>query len=204
MSNPRPGFDRRMTKDEINACPVTRWEGPVELVRSAGELAAAVRALEQESVLGFDTETRPAFTKGRKYSPSLLQLAAADRVFLFQLRRCGPAKPLLALLADPGIVKAGVSLAYDLRELQSLAPFQPAGFAGLGRMARQRGIKNQGLRGLAAVLLGIRISKSAQTSNWARDELSRRQIRYAATDAWVGREIYFRLQQIKPVSAKGR
>ena len=52
------------------------------------------------------------------------------------------------------------------------------------------GIKNHGLRGLAAVFLGIRISKGAQTSNWSRDVLTRQQIQYAATDAWVGRKLY--------------
>ncbi len=172
----RPGFDRRMTKEEINACPVAGWEGPVEIVRSKAEAEAAARLLEHEPVLGFDTETRPAFKKGQKYAPALLRLLSA-----------------------PEIVKAGVSLAYDLRELQAMVPFRPAGFAGLGRMARERGVRNQGLRGLAAVLLGIRITKSAQTTNWARNELTPAQVRYAATDAWVGREIYFRLQKIAPV-----
>jgi len=198
----RPGFDRRMTRDEINACPVARWDGPVDIVRTRAEAEAAVRQLEREPVLGFDTETRPAFKKGQKYSPALLQLAAADRVFLFQLHHCGLCRPLLQLLAAPEITKAGVSLAYDLRELQTMAPFQPAGFTGLGRMARERGVMNQGLRGLAAVLLGIRITKSAQTTNWARNELTPAQIRYAATDAWVGREIFFRLQEIAPVKGK--
>jgi ribonuclease D len=191
-----------MTRDEINACPVARWDGPVDIVRTRAEAEAAVRQLEREPVLGFDTETRPAFKKGQKYSPALLQLAAADRVFLFQLHHCGLCRPLLQLLAAPEITKAGVSLAYDLRELQTMAPFQPAGFTGLGRMARERGVMNQGLRGLAAVLLGIRITKSAQTTNWARNELTPAQIRYAATDAWVGREIFFRLQEIAPVKGK--
>ena len=63
----------------------------------------------------------------------------------------------------------------------------------LAALARARGIKAQGLRSLAASLLGFRISKSAQCSNWERDELSPQQIRYAATDAWVGRELYARL-----------
>ena len=203
-ANPRPGFDRRMTREEINGCPVASSQGPVDIIRTPEERAAAVRRLKQESVLGLDTETRPAFTKGRKFPPALLQLAGRDRVFLFQLRNCGLSGSLLELLSDEKIIKAGVSLDFDLRELRQLHEFQPAGFIELGTMARRRGIKNQGLRGLAAVLLGIRITKSARTSNWARRELTAQQIRYAATDAWVGREIYFRLLTLDPLPDSGR
>jgi ribonuclease D len=192
----RPGFDRRMTREEINRCPVARWEGPVEVVRSEKQLNRAAEELGRERVLGFDTETRPAFKKGQKYSPALVQLAGEKRVYLFQLRHCGFREPLAALLADPAIIKAGVSLAYDLKELRALAPFNAAGFTELADLAGQKGIKNNGLRGLAAVVLGLRITKSAQTTNWARKELTESQIRYAATDAWVGRELYFRLLEL--------
>ena len=43
---------------------------------------------------------------------------------------------------------------------------------------------------LTALLLGFRISKSAQTSNWDSDQLNEKQISYAATDAWVCLKIY--------------
>jgi ribonuclease D len=186
----RAGFDRRMSKDEINACPIKRWTGKITVVRNKKELAAAMRRLAGQSLLGFDTETRPAYTKGESYLPSLLQLAGDKEVFIFQLKHLGLALPLRKILADPAIIKAGVSLDYDISELNKLARFKAAGFADLGKLAKKAGIKNHGLRGLAAVYLGFRISKGAQTSNWARDVLTRQQIQYAATDAWVGRELY--------------
>ena len=34
------------------------------------------------------------------------------------------------------------------------------------------------------------MTKSARTSNWARQTLTAKQVTYAATDAWVGRELY--------------
>ncbi|PLX48263.1 MAG: 3'-5' exonuclease domain-containing protein 2 [Desulfobulbaceae bacterium] len=191
----RPGFDRRMSKNEINACPMRGWTGPVCLVRQPDELEAAVSRLAGQSLLGFDTETRPAYRKGESYSPSLLQLATAHEVFIFQFRELGLAKPLRDLLADPAIIKAGVGLDYDIRELNKMAPFKAAGFVDLADVAKKAAIKNHGLRGLAAVLLGFRISKGAQTSNWARQTLSPQQIHYAATDAWVGRRIYLALHQ---------
>jgi ribonuclease D len=151
--------------------------------------------LAGHTLLGFDTETRPAYKKGESYLPSLLQLACADEVFIFQLKHLGLARPLRGILADPAIIKAGVSLDYDIRELKKLSRFKAAGFADLGNLARKAGIKNHGLRGLAAVFLGFRIPKGAQTTNWARDVLTPQQIQYAATDAWVGRRLYLALEQ---------
>ncbi|HSR36500.1 MAG TPA: 3'-5' exonuclease [Desulfurivibrionaceae bacterium] len=187
-----------MTKEEINACPMRQWTGAVRVVRSTTELAEAVERLTAHTLLGFDTETRPTFSVGESYPPSLLQLACEEEVFLFQLKPLGLPQPLCELLADPGIIKAGVSLKDDIRALNQLASFQAGGFVDLGQRAKAADIKNHGLRGLAAVLLGFRIAKGAQTSNWANDQLSPQQIRYAATDAWVGRELYLAMSQEAP------
>ena len=186
----RPGFDRRMSKDEINGCPIKRWNGRTSVIRNKDALVTAVDRLAGHNLLGFDTETRPAYTKGENYLPSILQLASNDEVFIFQLKHLGLAKPLREILSDSAIIKAGVSLDFDIRELKKLSPFKAAGFRDLGDLARKAGIMNHGLRGLAAVFLGIRISKGAQTSNWAKDVLTPQQIQYAATDAWVGRRLY--------------
>jgi len=191
----RPGFTRRMEKEEINVCPMAQWTGPVSVVRTSQELAAAMAKLAGQTVLGFDTETRPAYTVGESYPPSLLQLAGETEVFIFQLKVLGLAQPLRDLLADPAIIKSGVSLEYDIRELKKIGDFKAAGFVDLGDLAKKTGIKNHGLRGLAAVLLGFRISKGAQTSNWANAELAPHQIMYAATDAWVGRQLYLALNK---------
>ncbi len=190
----RPGFDRPMRKEEINNCPIRRWTGPVSVIRSKDELETAMEKLSGHTLLGFDTETRPAYTKGESYPPSLLQLASEQEVFIFQLKHLGLTGPLRDLLADPKVTKAGVSLKYDISELKKLAHFKAAGFADLGEIAKKAGIKNHGLRGLAAVLLGFRIGKGAQTSNWAKDVLTPQQIQYAATDAWVGRKLHLALE----------
>jgi len=186
----RPGFDRRMSKDEINGCPIKRWNGRTSVIRNKDDLVTAMDRLAGHNLLGFDTETRPAYTKGESYLPSILQLASNDEVFIFQLKHLGLAKPLREILSDSAIIKAGVSLDFDIRELKKLSPFKAAGFRDLGDLARKAGIMNHGLRGLAAVFLGVRISKGAQTSNWAKDVLTPQQIQYAATDAWVGRRLY--------------
>ena len=187
---------KKISKEAINDLPLARWQGPVRVIATAEEARLAAQQCQSEHLLGFDTETRPAFRKGQSFPPSLLQLATADEVFLFQLRHVGLPGALLRLLGDPAVVKAGVGLDFDLKSLQDLRPFQPRGFVDLARVARQKGIRNNGLRGLAAAVCGIRISKSARTTNWANDLLTPQQIRYAATDAWIGRELFLRLDSL--------
>ena len=193
---PPPAMAARISKEDINLLPLGSWEGPVVVVQRVDDLEPALARLTSADLLGFDTETRPAFRKGQSFPPSLLQLATADEVFLFQLSRVGLPGGLLKLLSDPDILKAGVGLDFDLKSLQDLRPFQPRGFVDLARVARQKGIRNNGLRGLAAAVCGIRISKSARTTNWANDLLTPQQIRYAATDAWIGRELFLRLDSL--------
>lgn len=189
---------KKISKEAINDLPLARWQGPVRVIATAEEARLAAQQCHSEHLLGFDTETRPAFRKGQKFMPSLLQLATSEAVLLFQVQACGLVPPLLEILADAAIIKAGVAPSFDLHSLQELAPFSPAGFVDLSTMARQRAIKNHGLRGLAALVCGVRISKSARTSNWANPQLSPQQIQYAATDAWISREIYLALQ-VRPI-----
>ena len=187
----------RMTKDEINLRPLRKYQGCIHVIKNSQQVERAVKQLEKESVLGFDTETRPSFRAGQHYLPSVLQLAGAEAAYIFQLRHCRLRKPLCGLLANPKIIKAGVALDYDVQELNRLAPFEGAGFVDVGEWAKQAGCMNHGLRGLAALLLGFRVSKKSQTSNWSQKTLTRAQVEYAATDAWVGRELYTRLEQLR-------
>jgi len=190
----RPGFDRRMTREEINQLPIRRYDGAIEVVRTPEELGAAITQLRKEKVLGFDTETRPTFKKGEAYMPSLVQLTGRRVTYIFQLRHLKFPRLLRELLSDSRIIKAGVALDQDIRMLKQLRSFKAGGVVDVARAAKRAGIKNHGLRGLAAVLLGFRISKSAQVSNWARKNLTPAQVVYAATDSWVSREIYFCLK----------
>ena len=188
---------RPLTKDEINALPMTTYEGPVRVVCSNEELEDALEALSGESLLGLDTETRPSFRRGKAYATALLQLAGAHEVVLIRLKQVDFAPALVALLEHPGIIKAGVAIGDDMKGLQRLHPFTPAGHADLSQLARSLGLASFGLRPLAAALLRCRISKGAQCSNWENTTLTSTQIRYAATDAWIGREIYLRLAALR-------
>lgn len=163
------------------------------MVDSDVKMGAAVRTLGSEKVLGFDTETRPAFKVGESYPPSLVQLAMSDRVYIFQLSHIKSYEPLAGILADTKVLKAGIAVDDDIKKLKNVFSHGASGFVELARMAAMAGIKNAGIRGLAALLFGFRISKQTRCSSWAAPTLTQAQIVYAATDAWICREIYFAL-----------
>jgi len=202
-TNGRPGFDRRMTRDEINALPIRRFERTVRVIRTREEMGEALDRLQREKILGFDTESRPSFKKGESYPPSLIQFAGQRSVYLFQLRHLKFPRSLREILSSPRIIKAGAALDDDIRKLKELGSFKEAGFVDLGSLAREMEIKNHGLRGLSAVLLGFRISKKSQCSNWARDVLAPAQVGYAAMDAWVSRELYLHMKKLQKKRKSG-
>jgi len=190
-------FRRTDGGGDVNELPIRRYEGEVCLIESPADLERAMADLRQESVVGLDTETRPSFRKGESHLPCLVQVATARAVYLFPLQRMDFSRPLAELLADPLIVKAGVSLAHDLRQLKLVFPFEQAAVVDLGVAARERGIGQSGVRNLAANFLGFRIPKGNRTSNWAARRLSPSQITYAATDAWACRELYLRFKELR-------
>jgi ribonuclease D len=191
---PRPQ-GAALSAEEVNRLPLGRYRGPVRIVTTPAQVRKALRALGRERVLGFDTETRAAFRKGESYPPALLQLAAADAVWLVRLNRLKGLGGFAPLLSDGAVLKTGVALERDVKELRELEEFEPGGFLELEKLSDEHGVVANGLRGMAACVLGLRVSKGAQRSNWARGRLSDKQIEYAATDAWICRQIYLRLTQ---------
>ena len=176
--------------------PIQRYEGEARVIVSSLELERALADIRQERVVGFDTETRPAFRRGESYLPALAQVATARAVHLFPLQRMDFSAALAEVLAAPGIVKAGVGIAEDLRQLKKLFAFQEFSIVDVGSLAKSRGIEQTGLRNLAGIVLGIRIPKGKRTSNWAAQKLTSQQIGYAAMDAWAARELYLKLSEI--------
>lgn len=185
---------RSISRDEINALPIRRWEGEVHIVASPAEAARALAEIREETVTGFDTETRPAFSPGESYLPSLAQFATARAVYLFTLRSREVTAAVAEVLSAEPIVKAGVGLADDLKALKKVIEFAEKSTVDLGAAAMRQGLKQTGVRSLAALFLGFRIPKGTKTSNWARARLTHQQIAYAATDAWACRELYVRFR----------
>jgi ribonuclease D len=187
---------RAISREDMVNLPVRRYEGEVRMVATEEDFEHAAADIRNERVVGLDTETRPAFRKGESHLPCLVQAATARAVYLFQLGRAEAYPLLTALLEESRTVKAGVALAYDLRSLKLVFPFEERSVVDLGLVARGAGGSQTGLRNLAGIFLGFRIPKGNRTSNWAARQLSPAQITYAATDAWACRELFMRFEAL--------
>ena len=195
-----PDLRRRPTREEINSMPLMHWDGDIKIIRNARQWSAAEEEMRADGILGFDTETKPTFRKGKMNAPALIQIATARTVYLNQLGWFPFGAQQAALLADPAIIKVGAGIGDDMRALARSHAFESAGVVDLAHLARINGIPCQGLRTLAASMYGWRISKGLQCSNWSVRQLSARQIAYAATDAWIGRMLYIRFEELGLVS----
>lgn len=181
--------------EEILTLPYGSFRGKITLIQKPADVKKAISQIAKEPFLGFDTETRPSFKKGQFYKVAMLQLATTEQAWLFRLHHTGFPPELIELLEDHNTTKCGVAIRDDLKALQKLGTFEPGGFIELASLSKQKGLEVEGLRKLAAILLGIRISKSAQTTNWESKTLTEKQVEYAATDAWACLEIYRKLSE---------
>ena len=190
---------KRISREEMSELPIWRYEGSVHVVAGHPDLQHAMQDLLQEGAVGFDTETRPAFRPGESYLPSLVQFATASAVYLLQIQQQDLFGALREILSSATIIKVGVSVTDDMRNLKKSFEFDERSVVDLGKVAQRHGLKQTGVRNLAGMFLGARIPKGAKTTNWAARRLTPQQIAYAATDAWVCRELYLRFRELKMV-----
>lgn len=192
-------FARSISREEMGQLPIRRYDGSVYVVAGHPDLQHAMQDILQESVVGFDTETRPAFRPGESYLPSLAQFATASAVYLLQVQQPALFGAMREILSSESVIKVGVSVTDDMRNLKKLFEFDARSVVDLGEVAKRHGMKQTGVRNLAGIFLGTRIPKGAKTSNWAARCLTPQQIAYAATDAWACRELYLRFGELKMI-----
>jgi ribonuclease D len=180
----------RLSREYINSLPIIRFEGEVVMVTSEEQANEAIAELTKEVRVGFDTESRPAFTKGKSYPISLLQFSSEEKAYLFQLKKTGFPDILVEFLENEHIKKIGVGIKNDIEKMQELRPFKDSGFIDLSKIAAEKGIIQVGLRGLTARYMEHRITKTAQKTNWAMPQLTLKQQIYAASDAWICLRLY--------------
>ena len=193
------GLAPNMSKEQIYTLPLKHFDGRILLVDSIDRFYQVYDELRNYTVLGFDTETKPSFKKGNRNKVSLVQLANHDMAVLIRVNRIGIPDGLAEILSNSRKIKTGVAIRDDISGLNKLRPFIPAGFIELQNYVKEYGILANGLRELTAILLGFRISKSQQVTNWDADELSESQLIYAATDAWVGYQIFAKLNSLRAI-----
>ncbi len=172
------------------------FSGKIYVIDSVGsQFNRAIAYLRSQKVIGFDTETRPTFSQDQpRYGVALLQLSGPDRAFLFRINKMGMHRRLCNLLASDKVIKVGAAIHDDIRGLRMKHEFVPSAFVDLQKIVCEWGIRDKSVKKMAGIILGFRVSKTQQLSNWEAERLSDAQCRYAATDAWVCREMYLKLQ----------
>ena len=180
--------------EDYNQYPTKSFEGTIIVVEKLQDVDKAVSFLSTQPILGFDTETRPSFTKNHTNSVALLQLGNEEFTYLFRINKIGLPDALKNILTNEQIIKVGVAVRDDIKGLQKISPFEAKNFIDLQTIAKQLQLDAMGLRRLTPLALGFRISKKMQLSNWENIWLTKAQRQYAATDAWVSLKIYQKLQ----------
>jgi len=187
-------YKKEITKEEIAVLPHGKFTGEIVLIKNKEQADLALIELLKCDVIGIDTESRPSFKKGQYFPVSLVQLAGKEKVYVIRLLKTGPLPLLKQLLENEHILKVGIAIHDDLKDLAKSMAHSAQNIIDLNQFAQQRGFKSIGARKLSGLVLNIRISKAQQVSNWENAILSKAQIDYAATDAWLCREVYLKIK----------
>jgi Ribonuclease D len=191
-------FTNAITKEAISKMSREVFSGQIVVVDTEKKLDDALLQLSSMAEIGFDTETRPSFSKKTHYKMSLIQLSGDDICFLVRLNKLKKIPlSLETFLKNEEIKKIGLSLRDDFHGLHSMTKIAPCNFIDLQQYVVQFGIEDMSLQKIYAILFGKKISKRERLSNWDADILTEAQQRYAALDAWSCLRIYQFLERSK-------
>lgn len=166
------------------------FPGKIHVIHTDQDMQAIESLLSASKEFGFDTETRPSFKKGEVYQVALLQLATDHDAFIIRLHRVKHLEIIKTMFENREVLKVGVAIRDDLKQMQKRFQFNPENFIELQEVAKTKGLENFGLKGMTEEVLQRTITKGPKTTNWEASELTDRQILYAATDAWIGLKLY--------------
>lgn len=149
--------------------------------------------------MGLDLEWKPTFRARQAMSrAAVLQLSGPGLCLVIQLQQLKHIpRQLRQLLADPTLLKVGVSVDDDLAKLRHDWGVASSGYVDVGRVGgriffHHCPFRTMSVQNMAASLWGIQLPKSdaIRLGNWEHPELSTKQVEYAALDAMAGRAIY--------------
>jgi len=149
--------------------------------------------LKEQEILGFDTESKPSFKKKQKNKLSLIQFSTYTRAILIKVIDEVPYEIYYNIFNNEKILKVGCGLKNDLAELKIENKYLNT-FIDIQVLAKQRGIQQVSLQSLCMSILNKKINKKEQLSNWAAKKLTKKQLLYAATDAYACLLIFDRLK----------
>ncbi len=192
-----PTFHISVPKEAIREMPATRFPGAIHMADTPERVDAAVAALMQERVIGFDTETKPSFKKGVVHKMALMQLSTLTDCYLIRINRTGITPSLRQLIENPDVQKIGLSIHDDFSVMHRSSSAAPSAFVELQKYVRQYGIIDASLQRIYAILFGEKISKAQRLTNWEAETLTPKQQQYAAIDAWACLRIWLYLESGK-------
>lgn len=186
----------KFDKATINALPLVEYPHKINVILNEYEAERAVEYLLTCDILGVDTETKPAFSRGQNHKVALLQVATRDQCFLFRLNHFGMPQSLIKLLSNRMVPMVGLSWHDDIISLHRRAEFTPGWFIDIQDIIGNLGIEDKSLQKLYANLFGEKISKRQRLTNWEADVLTDKQKEYAAIDAWACINLYDEIMRL--------
>ncbi len=197
MPTVAPDISLSIGKDVVAGLPIVECPVRIVTVDTLEKADLAAEALMREKVIGFDTETKPSFHKGRTNKVALMQLSTASTCFLFRLNIIGLPMSLCRLLENPDVLKIGLSLHDDFSVIHRSSNLLPGGFVDLQEYVKNFCIKDASLQRIFAILFSQKISKNQRLTNWEAPALTRKQKEYASIDAWACLHIWNYLESGK-------
>ena len=177
-------------KEIIPELPVAEFFGDIYVIDSVSKTNMAINALQKETMVGFDSETKPSFTRGKNNKVALIQISTFTDCFLFRINKMGMPLKLKEFLQNEAIKKIGLSLNNDILAMQRLTDISPKGFIDLQKLVSDYNIIDMSLQRIYAIIFDKKISKAQRLTNWEAMTLTPAQQRYAALDAFACLEIY--------------
>lgn len=186
-----------ISKDIINTLPVTTYSGEILVIDNTIDAEMSAKELFQEEIFGFDSETKPVFVSGKENKVSIIQIAGKNKVWIFHILQFQIGPKFKSFLENEDFLKVGVAIGDDVKKIRRSTGVSIQGAFDLSTLAKKKGLAESGLKTLTARVLNSKLSKKQQTSNWETFPLTDAQIIYAATDAWICRELYLNLLSLK-------
>lgn len=187
--NVKGDFSIAIAKDTLATMPMVTYAGEIKVISTAEDAKVALAEIMTHPRVGFDTETKPSFRKGRMNEVALMQVSTEKCAYLFRLNLIG-IDPVREFLESDDVVKVGLSLKDDFQMLHRRGEFEPHGFVELQELVKHYHITDASLQKIYGIIFNGRISKAQRLSNWEAPTLTHGQQVYASIDAWACLRIY--------------
>ncbi len=190
-----------MSEIKTEDFPLIQFEGEIILADNLKKCEYAHQRLvefmdqkeiaEEKIIFGFDTETRPSFTRGTNYKVALLQFSTDNLAILIRTHFIAIPPIVRYILESPEITKVGLACHDDVKAIKKVdEEINCVNIVDVAKVAKHCGHTLLGLNNLCHSVLGKRVSKKSKLTNWENEHLTSEQILYAATDAFVTLQIY--------------